>query len=248
MMAALLRRTDALRSAAAYGARFLSSAPRRPRVLILGTGWGGNKMARSLDKSLFDVRVISPANHFLFTPFLPSTAVGTLEFRCIQEPIRTVSGLGEYYQAKARAIDFEKKTVECEDVFKGSSFSVAYDYLVIAAGCKSNTFGIPGVAEREGKQVFFLKHLHHARQIRNRVLECFERACNPTVDDDERRRLLSFVVVGGGPTSCEFTTELSDFLTNDVQRWSESEPRARPVHAHAYAPRPIVFTCPLLAC
>ena len=48
----------------------------------------------------FDVRVVSPANHFLFTPLLPSTAVGTLEFRAVQEPIRTIEGLGEYYQVR----------------------------------------------------------------------------------------------------------------------------------------------------
>ena len=157
-----------------------------PRVLILGTGWGGNKLARGLDKSKFDVRIVSPANHFLFTSFLPSTAVGTLEFRAIQEPIRTVPGLGEYYQAKARGVDLSAKTVECEDIFKGHRFTVPYDYLVIAAGCKSNTFGVPNVAEREGHEIFYLKHLHHARQIRNRALELFERACNPTV---ERRGL-----------------------------------------------------------
>ena len=94
-----------------------------------------------------------------------------------------------------------------------------YDYLVVAAGCKTNTFGVRGIAEREGREVFFLKHLHHARQIRNRVLECFERAASPVVSDAERRRLLSFVIVGGGATSCEFTTELADFLDRDVARW-----------------------------
>jgi len=190
-----------------------------PRVIILGTGWGGNKLARALDKSKFDVRVISPANHFLFTPFLPSTAVGTLEFRTIQEPVRTIEGLGKYYQAKARSMDPDEMTVECEDIFRGARFKVDYDYLVIATGNKTNTFNTPGVAEREGKEVFFLKHLHHARQIRNRTLECFERAENPTITDAERKALLSFVVVGGGPTSCEFTTELHDFLRADVSRW-----------------------------
>ena len=59
---------------------------RKPRVVVLGSGWGGNKVARYLDKTKFDVRVVSPANHFLFTPLLPSTAVGTLEFRAVQEP------------------------------------------------------------------------------------------------------------------------------------------------------------------
>jgi NADH dehydrogenase FAD-containing subunit len=66
--------------------------------------------------------------------------------------------------------------------------------------------------------VFFLKHLFHARQIRNRILELFERADMPGLSSEERRRLLSFVVVGGGPTSCEFVSELHDFLRSDVSR------------------------------
>ena len=72
---------------------------------------------------------------------------------------------------------------------------------------------------REGKEVFFLKHLHHARQIRNRLLECFERASCPEREPEERKRLLSFIVVGGGPTSCEFVAELHDFIVQDVNAW-----------------------------
>ena len=205
---------------------FASAATARPRVLILGTGWGGAKVARYLDKSKFDVRLISPANHFLFTPMLPSTAVGTLEFRAIQEPVRTIPGLSEYYQAKARSVDMEKQVVECEGVFTGRSFEVKYDYLVVAVGNKTNTFNTPGVAEREGREVFFLKHLHHARQVRNRVLECFERAANPSLSTEERQRLLSFVIVGGGATSCEFTTELCDFIKSDVAKWYPEEAKS----------------------
>ena len=219
-------RAAATRHSSASASSVSHSAPaqKRPRVVILGTGWGGNNLARKLDKSLYDVRVVSPANHFLFTSFLPSTAVGTLEFRAIQEPIRTVEGLGEYYQAKAVGVDAASRELECEDIFaRGGgakeTFKVKYDYLVVATGCKTNTFNTPGVAEREGKEVFFLKHLYHARQIRNRILECFERASNPTIQPAERQRLLSFVVVGGGPTSCEFIMELHDFLAQDVGRW-----------------------------
>jgi len=112
-------------------------------------------------------------------------------------------------------------------------FELEYDFLIIAAGCKTNTFRTPGVDEREGIEVFFLKHLYHARQIRSRMLECFERAAMParvkpgevpTAESAAKRqeeidRLLSFVVVGGGPTNCEFATELKDFLTKDVARW-----------------------------
>mmetsp|Transcript_28569 Transcript_28569/g.32059 ORF Transcript_28569/g.32059 Transcript_28569/m.32059 type:complete len:575 (-) Transcript_28569:92-1816(-) len=199
--------------------------PYKPRIIILGSGWGGHTLAKRLDKTKFDVRVISPANHFLFTPLLPGTAVGTLEFRAIQEPVRIIPQLGEYYQAKARQLDVKKKIIHCEDIFQKEQFSVKYDYLLIAAGNKTNTYGIPGVEATEGRSdgknssVLFLKHLYHARLIRNRILECFERASNTNVTKKERARLLSFVVVGGGPTSCEFTTELYDFIHEDVSKW-----------------------------
>lgn len=68
--------------------RSLGNVFQKPRVVILGSGWAGNTLARRLQKQKFDVRMISPSNHFLFTPLLPSTAVGTLEFRAIQEPGR----------------------------------------------------------------------------------------------------------------------------------------------------------------
>jgi NADH dehydrogenase FAD-containing subunit len=97
-------------------------------------------------------------------------------------------------------------------------------------GCKTNTFGTPGVAEREGQDVFFLKHLSHARQIRQRTLECFERACTPGISEAERDSLLSFVVVGGGPTSCEFVTELHDFL-----RVSYKKNRACDIQSQSYS-------------
>ena len=102
--------TRALSTAPATRPRALArarsaAAATRPRVLILGSGWGGAKLARGLDKAKFDVLLISPANHFLFTPMLPSTAVGTLEFRAIQEPVRTIPGLSEFYQAKARSVE-----------------------------------------------------------------------------------------------------------------------------------------------
>lgn len=188
-------------------------------VLLWAPGWAGNKVARRLDKSKFDVRIISPANHFLFTSLLPSTTTGTVEFRAIQEPVRTIKGLGQYYQAKARTIDFVKRVIKCEDVFRGQKqFDVKYDALIIAPGSKTSDFGVPGVSEMERRPdgpLFYLKHLYHARAIRNRILECFERSVNPTLTPAEKSRLLSFVVVGGGPTSCEFAAELSEFITED---------------------------------
>jgi len=181
---------------------------------------------------------VSPRNHFLFTPLLPSTTVGTLEFRCVQEPVRTIKGV-HYVQAAARDIDFNNKEVLCTDLYEHiqdgvkqprNEFKIKYDKLVLAMGTKSNTFGVPGIESTEEDignnktgtnrhNVFFLKQLEHARSIRNRIIECFERASSPTVTEVERKRLLTFVVVGGGPTSIEFTSELHDFLDTDVCRW-----------------------------
>lgn len=210
------------------GRRFLSSDGKE-RMVILGSGWGGFRLARDLDKKKYDVTIISPRNHFLFTPLLPSTTVGSLEFRCVQEPVRTIKGV-HYIQAAARNMDFEKKIIHCEEVYESREFDVDYDKLVIAVGTKSNTFSVPGIASVEENifhsptgtnrhNVFFLKQLENARAIRNRIIECFERVSSPFVTDDEKKRLLTFVIVGGGPTSIEFSSELDNFLKYDVSRW-----------------------------
>ena len=64
--------------------RVKSDSTLKPTVVIIGSGWGGYRAALDLDKTKFRVVIVSPRNHFLFTPLLPSTAGGTLEFRCIQ--------------------------------------------------------------------------------------------------------------------------------------------------------------------
>lgn len=188
----------------------------KPRIIILGSGWSGFRLAQDLDKKIYDVTVISPRNHFLFTPLLPSTAVGTLEFRCIQEPVRTIPGL-HYLQASCDSIDFQTKTLSCTEIFKGKVFNQRFDYLVMAVGSETNTFGVPGV--ENNSNVFFLKQLEHARAIRNRLIECFERASIQDLEESERKRLLTFVVVGGGAINIEFASELHDFLTEDVSKW-----------------------------
>lgn len=190
----------------------------KQKVLILGTGWAGYRCASDLDKSLFDVHVISPRNHFLFTPLLPSTAVGTLEFRAIQEPIRMIPNI-HYYQAHVTSIDLRDSSISCVDAFSdGHRFQLVYDALIVASGSETNTFGVKGVSDNP--HVFFLKQLQHSRSIRNRLIECFERASSPSVTSAvERQMLLTFVVVGGGPTSVEFAAELYDFLRKDVSRY-----------------------------
>ena len=125
--------------------------------MVIGAGWAGFRLANDLDKKKFDVHVVSPRNHFLFTPLLPSASVGTLEFRAIQEPVRTIPGI-KYEQAFVDHINFKEKILDCKDAFKnGHCFSLPYDALVLAVGSETATFGVKGLQNNEN--VFFLRQV-----------------------------------------------------------------------------------------
>ena len=136
-------------------------AGKKERIVILGTGWAAFRMVRSLSSNDFDVVVVSPRNHFLFTPLLPSTAsgmrhtsccrlmnaailtfdaaramvnTGTLSFRSIIEPIRSSHYMKKvtYYQAKARAIKQDESAIVCEGVLDDRVFELKYDKVYTA--------------------------------------------------------------------------------------------------------------------
>ncbi len=188
----------------------------RPKLVVLGTGFAAFSFLHHIDFRRYEVCVVSPRNHFLFTPLLPSTTVGTLEFRSIIEPIRALQRRGaiQFFQAQAVELDPQTRLITCEGAFDHTRFLLSYNLLVIAVGAVSKTFGIPGVTEH----ALFLKELPDARAIRQRIIENFERAATPLTAPDERARLLHFVVVGGGPTGVEFAAELHDFLEGDLRR------------------------------
>lgn len=185
----------------------------RPRLVVLGTGFGAFNLVKHIGAA-YDVVVVSPRNHFLFTPLLPSTTVGTIEFRSIIEPIRHARRDIRFYHATALSVDTTAHTVFCKGVGGGDEFTVQYDILVIAVGAVSNTFNVEGVAEH----AFFLKELNDARALRQQIIRSFERANLPGIKPDERNRLLHVVVCGGGPTGVEFAAELNDFLLEDLRR------------------------------
>ncbi|RIB21933.1 FAD/NAD(P)-binding domain-containing protein [Gigaspora rosea] len=186
------------------------------KLVILGSGWAGFKLLKDIDTRHYEVIVVSPRNYFVFTPLLASSSVGTLEFRCVVEPVRRYSPKIQYYQAYADSVDIKKQTIHCTSNLnnKKDKFTIQYDTLVVAVGANSNTFGIPGV----GDYALFLKDISDARKIRQRVIECFELASQPNVTKEEIPGLLHFAVVGGGPTGVEFSAELHDFITQDMAR------------------------------
>ena len=183
----------------------------RPRLVVLGTGFGAVNLVKHCGMD-YVITVVSPRNHFLFTPLLPSTTVGTLEFRSIIEPIRRAREDLGFYHAIATDLDTRTNTVRCEGFTDAHTFTVGYNVLIIAVGAVSNTFNVPGVAE----YALFLKELSDARLLRQRIVTNFERASLPGVTTEERQQLLQFVVCGGGPTGVEFAAELHDFLVEDL--------------------------------
>lgn len=185
---------------------------KRKRIVILGSGFGAVMILKRVDLKLFDVVVVSPRNHFLFTPLLPSTTVGTVEFRSIIEPIRKTRKGIDFMQAVAIGVDPEERTVRCRGTDVDRTFRLRYDILIVSVGAENNTFGVPGVEEH----ALFLKELVDARALRERVISCLERADLPDAPDEERRRLLHFMIVGGGPTGVEFAAELHDLLEESM--------------------------------
>jgi NADH dehydrogenase len=188
----------------------------KPRLVILGGGWGSVALLKELNPDDYHVTVVSPKNYFLFTPMLPSATVGTLELKSLVEPIRRIMSRvkGHFIRASAEDVDFSSRLVEVSQKDangKEVRFYVPYDKLVIGIGSVTNPHGVKGL-----ENCFFLKDIDDARKIRNKVVENLELACLPTTTDDERKRLLSFVVSGGGPTGVEFAAELYDMLNEDL--------------------------------
>lgn len=114
----------------------------KPKLVILGSGWGSVAMLKVLNPDDYHITVVSPVNYFLFTPMLPSATVGTLELRSLVEPIRRIVQRvrGHFLKAEAVAVEFSEKLLEVSQAdAKGQkqNFYLPYDKLVIGVGVYS---------------------------------------------------------------------------------------------------------------
>src|SRR5262245_24951686 len=138
-------------------------ASEKKRLVILGGGFGSYRLALGLREDLYDVTVVSPRDHFLFTPLLASTTVGTIEFRSIIEPLRSTKNVYRNVTATCEQIDANARMVACRAAGDPeTSFTLPYDLLVVGVGSVSQTFNIPGAREHALK----LKELNDARSVR----------------------------------------------------------------------------------
>jgi NADH:quinone reductase (non-electrogenic) len=174
---------------------------RRPRVVIIGAGFGGLSSAKQLARAPFDVTIVDRHNYHLFQPLLYQVATAGLSPGDIASPIRGILRRQKNAQvilAKVSGVDTARKEVVAE------GRRIPYDHLIIATGAEHAYFGHDWSSYAPG-----LKTIDDATYLRRRILLAFERA-ETEPDVDERRRLLNFVVVGGGPTGVEMAGAIAE--------------------------------------
>ncbi|UOR06537.1 NAD(P)/FAD-dependent oxidoreductase [Hymenobacter aerilatus] len=178
-------------------------ATKKPRVVIIGSGFGGVNLAKNLAGHEFQVVMFSKLNYFGFWPLLYQVATARLEPETIAEPIRKLFDKDypdfHFRPVRVTNVDPAAKTVT---TLVGE---LSYDYLVIATGTRTNYFGNDQV-----KQFAFpLKQVSDAVSLRSQLLQAFEQA-NMTSDPAIREQLLNVVVVGAGPTGVEMAGSIAE--------------------------------------
>ncbi|MBI5953562.1 MAG: NAD(P)/FAD-dependent oxidoreductase [Chloroflexi bacterium] len=177
-----------------------------PHIVIVGAGFAGLEAARGLANAPVRITLIDKNNHHLFQPLLYQVAIAGLLPSQIAQPVRTIFRKQKnltFQMGEVSAIDFDEKYVK----LNGSV--IAYDYLVVAVGGRTNFFGFDTI-EKDG---FQLKDLETAVRTRNHMLDMFEEASHEA-DAEKRKALLTFVIVGGGPTGVETAGALAELISH----------------------------------
>lgn len=188
-----------------------SSVPRSPslpRVLVLGAGFGGLRVVRTLRNAPCRIFLVDRQNHHLFQPLLYQVATAALSPADIAQPIRRILRGQKNVQVvmgEATDVDLEARSVRVgED-------DISYDWLVVATGATHHYFG----NEEWARRAPGLKTIDDALEIRRRILLAFEEA--EMEDDPEAQRAkLTFVIVGGGPTGVELAGALREIAARTI--------------------------------
>jgi NADH dehydrogenase len=201
-----------------------------PRVVVIGAGFAGLKLARQINTKYYQLVLIDKNNFHTFQPLLYQVASAGLEPDSIAYPIRKTLRKKKntfFRLAAVNSIDSDAKRIDTD------IGSISYDHLVIASGAGNNFFGNKTIEEN----AIPMKSLTEALDLRSKMLENFERALN-TKDLDLRDELMNFVIVGSGPTGVELAGALAE-LRNKVlpKDFPDLDLRQMKIHLVGAAPR-----------
>src|SRR2546430_10857951 len=182
----------------------------KPRVIIVGSGFGGLEAAKKLACKDVRVTVIDRTNYHLFQPLLSQVATAALSPADIAAPIRAILSKCsnvEVILAEVESVDADAKEVKTVDL------QIDYDYLILATGARHSYFG-HGEWEKLAPG---LKSLEDAVELRRRILMAFEYA-EKINDEKARRAAMNFVIIGGGPTGVDFAGAIGEISRPTMAR------------------------------
>ncbi|MCL4254797.1 MAG: NAD(P)/FAD-dependent oxidoreductase [Anaerolineae bacterium] len=186
----------------------------RPRMIIIGAGFGGLAVVNQLHRQNVDILLIDRNNFHTFTPLLYQVATCALEPSEIAYPVRGIYRKNRnvsFLLGEVVAIYPQEKRLSVKT--NGTTLDQSYDYLVIATGSVINFFGNDSIEQF----AFGLKNLQDTLILRNHILKLFEKAAW-TKDSIERDAMTTMVVVGGGPTGLETAGALYELYNHVLSR------------------------------
>lgn len=194
-----------------------------PRIVIIGGGFAGLKMARSLRSAPYQVVLIDKNNYHQFQPLFYQVAMSGLEPSSIVFPLRKAfQKQKQFYFRNAEVINIDSEHNEVQT----DRGWLAYDYLIIAIGADTNFFGNQMIADH----ALPMKSVSEALYLRNKILEDLESALNIR-DYEERQSWIDIVIVGGGPTGVEVAGALAEMRKYILPKdYKELNPKEIDIH------------------
>lgn len=178
----------------------------KPRIVILGGGFGGAYCAQALNRAVrrgrIDLTLIERHNYFIFYPLLIEAGTGNLHPRHAVVSIRSFTGAGTFRMGEIVDVDTDAQGVYYRIARDGEVFTAPYDHLVISMGSVSSLPEVPGLREHG----FEIKSLVDAVALRDHAIRLLEMA-DAAISPERRRALLHLVVVGGNFTGVEVAGE-----------------------------------------
>lgn len=213
----------------------MSEPAQKPRIVILGGGFGGVYTAMALEKAQrgrddFEIILVNSENYFVFQPMLPEVISGTIGLTDVVSPLRRLLPRTDIHVREVESVDLQRRTVTTSPGFQPHAHVIPYDHLVLGLGTVTDFRGLPGLPEH----AMPFKNLGDALALRNHVIRALEEASIEQHDVELRGQLLTFVVAGGGFSGVEVAAELNDFVRSVARNYPRidgSEIRVILLHA-----------------